>query len=140
MDGIASRVRGAYARRAVIAPPSSADPAFDLAAAYAVQRELVNDRRASGAHIVGVKVGYANRALWRALKLQTPFLPLEDLRDALSPIRALHTAVSLSGIADMGPMLPMLTEIEDPAHRRDIENAARVLRAQDEAFGDRKAA
>jgi dihydrodipicolinate synthase/N-acetylneuraminate lyase len=76
----------------------------------------------------------------RALKLQTPFLPLEDLRDALSPIRALHTAVSLSGIADMGPMLPMLTEIEDPAHRRDIENAARVLRAQDEAFGDRKAA
>ena len=40
----------------------------------------------------------------------------------------------------MGPMLPMLTEIEDPAHRRDIERAARVLRAKDEAFGDRKAA
>jgi dihydrodipicolinate synthase/N-acetylneuraminate lyase len=76
----------------------------------------------------------------KALQLQTPFLPLEDLRDALSPIRALHTAVSLAGIADMGPMLPMLTEIEDVAHRRDIERAARVLRAKDEAFGDRKAA
>lgn len=76
----------------------------------------------------------------KALQLQTPFLPLEDLRDALSPIRALHTAVSLAEIADMGPMLPMLTEIEDPAHRRDIERAALALRAKDEAFGDRKAA
>lgn len=76
----------------------------------------------------------------KALQLQTPFLPLEDLRDALSPIRALHTAVSLAGIADMGPMLPMLTEIEDPAARREIERAARVLRAKDEAFGDRRAA
>jgi dihydrodipicolinate synthase/N-acetylneuraminate lyase len=76
----------------------------------------------------------------KALKLQTPFLPLEDLRDALSPIRTLHSAVTLSGIADMGPMLPMLTEIEDPAQRQNIERAARALRAKDEAYGDRKAA
>jgi len=76
----------------------------------------------------------------RALDLQTPFLPLEDLRDALSPIRALHSAVSLAGIAEMGPMLPMLTEIEDPAQRRDIERAARVLRAKDEAYRGEKAA
>ena len=76
----------------------------------------------------------------KALQLQTPFLPLEDLRDALSPIRTLHSAVTLSGIADMGPMLPMLTEIEDPAQRQNIERAARVLRAKDEAYGDRKAA
>ena len=76
----------------------------------------------------------------KALDLQTPFLPLEDLRDALSPIRALHSAVSLAGIADMGPMLPMLTEIEDAAERREIERAARVLRAKDEAHGGEKAA
>jgi dihydrodipicolinate synthase/N-acetylneuraminate lyase len=76
----------------------------------------------------------------RALDLQTPFLPLEDLRDALSPIRALHSAVSLAGIAEMGPMLPMLTEIEDLAQRRDIERAARVLRAKDEAYRGEKAA
>ncbi len=75
-----------------------------------------------------------------ALRLQTPFLPLEDLRDALSPIRTLHSAVTLSGIADMGPMLPMLTEIEDPASRGNIERAARALRAEDEAFGGKKAA
>jgi dihydrodipicolinate synthase/N-acetylneuraminate lyase len=76
----------------------------------------------------------------QALELQTPFLPLEDLRDALSPIRALHSAVSLAGIADMGPMLPMLTEIEDSAQRRDIERAARVLRAKDEAYDGKQAA
>jgi len=76
----------------------------------------------------------------QALDLQTPFLPLEDLRDALSPIRALHSAVSLAGIAEMGPMLPMLTEIEDAAERRNIERAARVLRAKDEAYGGVKAA
>jgi dihydrodipicolinate synthase/N-acetylneuraminate lyase len=76
----------------------------------------------------------------KALELQTPFLPLEDLRDAHSPIRTLHTAVTLAGIADMGPMLPMLTEIEDAAQRRDIERAARVLRAKDEARGGKKAA
>src|SRR5262249_54430117 len=34
----------------------------------------------------------------KALQLQTPFLPVEDLRDTLSPIRTLHTAVTLSGI------------------------------------------
>ena len=76
----------------------------------------------------------------QALDLQTPFLPLEDLRDALSPIRALHSAVSLAGIAEMGPMLPLLTEIEDPAQRREIERAARVLRAKDEAYRGEKAA
>ena len=76
----------------------------------------------------------------KALELQTPFLPLEDLRDSLSPIRTLHSAVSLAGIAEMGPMLPMLTEIEDPAQRREIERAARVLRAKDEARSGQKAA
>jgi dihydrodipicolinate synthase/N-acetylneuraminate lyase len=76
----------------------------------------------------------------KALQLQTPFLPLEDLRDALSPMRTLHSAVTLSGIADMGPMLPMLTEIEDFSQRQNIERAARVLRAKDESYGDRKAA
>jgi len=34
----------------------------------------------------------------------------------------------------------MLTEIEDAAERRNIERAARVLRAKDEAYGGVKAA
>jgi dihydrodipicolinate synthase/N-acetylneuraminate lyase len=76
----------------------------------------------------------------RATRIQAEFLPVEDLRDRHSPIRTLHTAVTLSGIADMGPMLPMLTEITDAEARRDIESAAHALRAKDEALGGRKAA
>ncbi len=41
------------------------------------------------------------------------FLPLEDCRDAYSPIRVLHDAVTLAGIADMGPMLPMLSNLPE---------------------------
>jgi len=47
------------------------DPAFDLTAAYAVEAELVRLRRAEGRTTVGRKVGYANKAIWRALKLET---------------------------------------------------------------------
>jgi len=76
----------------------------------------------------------------KAREIQAEFMALEDLRDKLSPIRALHSAVTLAGIAEMGPMLPMLTEIEGAADRRDIEAAARALRAKDEAHGKRRAA
>jgi 2-oxo-3-hexenedioate decarboxylase len=52
-------------------PPSARDPEFDLASAYAVEAELVALRRANGHATVGRKVGYANKVLWRALKLDT---------------------------------------------------------------------
>lgn len=61
----------AYAGRQTIAPPSAADPAFDLATAYRVEAELARLRRSTGARTVGRKVGYANRALWRVFKLDT---------------------------------------------------------------------
>ncbi len=52
-------------------PPSSRDAAFDVNAAYAVESELVRLRRASGRKTAGVKVGYANKAVWRVLKIDT---------------------------------------------------------------------
>jgi 2-oxo-3-hexenedioate decarboxylase len=61
----------AYAeRRPLPAPPSSRD-GLDLTTAYAVEGELVRMRRAAGRRTVGVKVGYANKAMWRVLKLDT---------------------------------------------------------------------
>ena len=51
--------------------PSSRDSEFDLSAAYAVEAELVRLRRASGRTTVGRKVGFANKALWRVLRLET---------------------------------------------------------------------
>ena len=67
----ATRLRDAYASRQSVPTLSSEDPAFDLAAAYAVERELVRLRREAGHRTVGRKVGYANKAMWRVLKLDT---------------------------------------------------------------------
>ncbi len=39
------------------------------------------------------------------------FLPLEDLRNEIHPIRVLHHAVAEAGIAETGPMLPMLSDL-----------------------------
>src|SRR4051812_24316019 len=59
------------ARRSDVTLPSARDGSFGLDAAYAVERELSRRRRAEGHAAVGRKVGYANKAVWRALKLET---------------------------------------------------------------------
>lgn len=46
-----------------------------------------------------------------AEEIREQFLPLEDLRNNIQPIRVLHRAVALAGIADTGPLLPMLGEL-----------------------------
>jgi len=63
-----------------------------------------------------------------AKRLLEVFLPLEAIRERHNAIRVLHTAVSLSGVADMGPILPLLTEA-DPAIHGEIKEAARALLA-----------
>lgn len=65
--------------------------------------------------------------------LRAAYLPLEDLRDALSPIRVLHEAVTLAGIADMGPMLPHLSNLAASEHPR-VRTAAQALLAQDRSL------
>jgi 2-keto-4-pentenoate hydratase len=67
---IAIQLRDAFANRQIVPPPSR-DPAFDLTAAYAVERELARMRRDQGHATVGRKVGYANKAVWRVMKLDT---------------------------------------------------------------------
>jgi 2-oxo-3-hexenedioate decarboxylase len=52
-------------------PPSKRDPDFDMTTAYAVEWELARLRREHGRTTVGRKVGFANKALWRKLKLET---------------------------------------------------------------------
>ncbi|MFZ0296408.1 MAG: hypothetical protein WAL52_22540 [Candidatus Sulfotelmatobacter sp.] len=49
----------------------SARTGFDLNAAYEVESTLKKFREAEGHKPVGRKVGYANKAMWRALKLET---------------------------------------------------------------------
>ncbi len=62
-----------------------------------------------------------------AARLRAHFLPLEDLRDAYSPIRVLHEAVRLADIADTGPLAPFLDNIDEPLALAEIEAAARRL-------------
>ncbi|SMH44401.1 dihydrodipicolinate synthase family protein [Azospirillum agricola] len=69
-----------------------------------------------------------------AAALRERFLPLEDLRDGISPIRVLHEAVTLSGVADMGPMLPMLSNLTDEGQLAAIRAAASTLLEADRAF------
>ncbi len=61
----------AYASCKTIAAPSTRTDDFDLTTAYAVEAELVRLRKESGHKPVGLKVGFANKAVWRALKLDT---------------------------------------------------------------------
>ena len=68
---LAIEVRDAYVNRRSVTAPSSREGGLDLAAAYATERELVRLREAAGSRAIGVKVGFANKAMWRALKLDT---------------------------------------------------------------------
>jgi 2-keto-4-pentenoate hydratase len=52
-------------------PPSARDAAFEMNQAYAVEAEFRRLREAEGHKFAGRKVGYANKAMWRALKLET---------------------------------------------------------------------
>lgn len=61
----------------------------------------------------------------KAEDIRAKFTPLEDLRNAWSPIQVLHHAVKLAGIADTGPQLPLLCEL-DAEKLKAIEAAAKA--------------
>jgi dihydrodipicolinate synthase/N-acetylneuraminate lyase len=65
-----------------------------------------------------------------AATMRAAYMPLEDLRDALSPIRVLHEAVTLAGVADMGPMLPHLSNLQASAHPH-LQTVAQQLLVHD---------
>jgi dihydrodipicolinate synthase/N-acetylneuraminate lyase len=74
-------------------------------------------------------LGAIRRHDWaEADRIRTVFEPLEDLRNAISPIRVLHEAVAGAGIAATGPLLPLLDPVEE-AHRPAIAAAAKTLLA-----------
>ncbi len=68
----------------------------------------------------------------KAESIRKTFEPLENLRNSINPIRVLHSAVRLAGIADTGPVLPLLsppTNHEEEA----IAAAAAALRSLSKA-------
>jgi 2-keto-4-pentenoate hydratase len=72
VSALAEELKHAYASRQMLPVPlSSRELGFDLASAYAIEAELTRQRRAEGRTTVGRKVGFANKAMWRVLKLDT---------------------------------------------------------------------
>ena len=70
-EALAQELLSAYEAGQMIPVPPSARPGFDLNTAYEVEATLKRFREASGHRAVGRKVGYANKAMWRLLKLET---------------------------------------------------------------------
>lgn len=70
-EAIAKELSSAFETGQMVAIPPSARPGFDLNLAYDVEATLKRSREASGHRALGRKVGYANKAMWRVLKLET---------------------------------------------------------------------
>lgn len=64
-----------------------------------------------------------------AERIRGIFRPLEDLRNAINPVRVLHEAVRLAGVADTGTILPLLSPL-DEAQRSAVASAAKALLGQ----------
>ena len=61
-----------------------------------------------------------------AATMRERFMPLEDLRDGINPVRVLHHGVAAAGICDTGPLLPLLSGLDGVDAER-VAEAARVL-------------
>lgn len=63
--------------------------------------------------------------------IRAQILPFESIRDKYSPIRVLHEAVRLAGIAETGPLAPFLSSLTDPKIIEEIREAVTALRSLD---------
>jgi 2-keto-4-pentenoate hydratase len=71
-DQYATELLDALDRTAQIQPITDRDPAFDEAAAYAVNHELYQRRLARGEKPIGRKIGFTNRTIWPLYGVYTP--------------------------------------------------------------------
>ena len=60
----ADRLMAAYDDATTLPPVTAGDPGFDVAAGYAVLREIEARRMSSGWRPVGRKIGFTNRTIW----------------------------------------------------------------------------
>lgn len=95
---LADELGQAYASgRTIAVPPSAREGGLDLDSAYEVEQELTRRRVAEGHRIVGVKVGFANKAVWRLMKLDT--LVYAHMYD--DTVRAAEAGMSTLSLAGM---------------------------------------
>jgi dihydrodipicolinate synthase/N-acetylneuraminate lyase len=86
----------------------------------------------AGCVCIAPKLSMSLRAALHADRMQDAesirekFLGLESLRNRINPVRVLHQAVTLSGIADMGPALPLLSLLSE-SEAREVFDAVQDL-------------
>ncbi len=73
-----------------------------------------------------------------ALELSQPFLAFERARAKLGGIPVLHDAMGISGIADCGPLMPLLSNLS-PASKAEIRPLVAALQAAEAAARSRAA-
>jgi 2-keto-4-pentenoate hydratase len=71
VETVARELLSAYETGRMVGALPSARPGFDLTAGYEVEATIKQFREAEGHRAVGRKVGYANKAMWRVLKIET---------------------------------------------------------------------
>jgi 2-keto-4-pentenoate hydratase len=71
VETLARELLSAYETGRMVALPPSGRPGFDINIGYEVEATLKQLREAGGHRAVGRKVGYANKAMWRVLRLET---------------------------------------------------------------------
>lgn len=124
VKALAQELTQAYAERRILpAPLSTREPGFDLEAAYAIESELTRQRRSSGRTTVGRKVGYANKAMWRALKLET--LVWAHMYDDTVTMAAQNTAtVSLGKMCSPKIEVEIVFKLRHPVDAANLDPAA----------------
>ena len=125
IESVARELLSAYGTGQMVAVPPSAR-GFDLDASYAVEWEIKRRREQAGHRAVGRKVGYANKAVWRILKLDTlvwthVYDDTVHYADANSATLSLPNARSLKIEPEImfGLKRPITSEIADPAAALD---------------------
>ncbi|GAB4270130.1 MAG: fumarylacetoacetate hydrolase family protein [Pararhodobacter sp.] len=74
MIAIADALLHAFDHRAPMAPITDSDPDFTVAKAYDAQALLTARRKARGAHVIGLKAGFTNAAIWAEYGISAPIL------------------------------------------------------------------
>ncbi len=70
-ESLARELLSAHETGQMVPVLPSTRPGFNLNTAYEVEASLKQLREAAGHRAIGRKVGYANKAMWRVLKLET---------------------------------------------------------------------
>jgi dihydrodipicolinate synthase/N-acetylneuraminate lyase len=80
-----------------------------------------------------IRLALARQDYATARRLREFFLPLEDMRDRYGPARVVHDAVTLAAIADMGPFMPLQSNLT-AGEAADVEPVAKALFAKNAAL------